>query len=443
MNRREALKSLLPGAGAVLGSRFEPELRAPARRSEDPVPPKGAEWNESFLFPDEATTRLTRRLTTRRTYNHKPTYHINQGFSPESRYLVLCTWNPGGDSALVRADVETGDLKVIDRAAAGEPFQFNSGNAIALIPHTPLALYRVGAEIRLYDIHTSEHRVINVPRTLETAVYSSAAGTADGKRLILARTDKPYNRFDKSIDPYGVLGSSVLMIDLASERVEELYRDDTHRIGHVIPSPTDPALVLIDRDSPPLFSVPNCAADVPRNWILHVDSGRAWEIRPRSGCNFTWHGNWSHRGDHVYYHGLSAERVPRWLAERYPNGYPAPYKGQPGAAHFIGVATVEGATVWEQEYPVVYYGHVSSHATKDVVIIDNLIAPDLLSGIHWRELDAHGLPRIDLYGKHNSTYVSGQQMAHAHSQMSPDGRWLSYNSGVPEKDHTDVYVMEM
>jgi hypothetical protein len=47
----------------------------------DRIPQKSEEFNESFVFQDEATGRLTRRLTSYRQFNQKPTYHLNDGFS--------------------------------------------------------------------------------------------------------------------------------------------------------------------------------------------------------------------------------------------------------------------------------------------------------------------------------------------------------------------------
>ena len=412
MNRRDALKTSLALGGGVLATRLAPEAVAGAQRVDDRIPKKGEEWNESFLFPDEATTRLTRRLTSRRTFNHKPTYHINQGFSPDDQHLVFCTYAPGGGSALVRANVETGDLKAIDHAEAGDEFQFDDGNALGLIPGTPLVAYSRRSEIRLYDLFSLEKTVLVPPSG--GSGFGYPAGTCDGRAVIVPLHDVAYDwRKERGRDPYGVLGVTYYRIDLASGRMTEVFRDDGRRGMHAIPNPVDPDLAIIDRDSPPRFEAPNCGADVPRNWVLRLSTGEATPIVPRNGCHFTWHTNWNHTGDHVYYHGPSARRKPRWLAERYGEDYPGPYRGKQGDAHFIGVATAAGETVWEREYPVVYYGHVSAHATRDAIILDKLIAPDLFTALHWREVDAQGIPRMEVLGKHNSGYAHGHA-SHPH-----------------------------
>jgi hypothetical protein len=86
----------------------------------DRIPQKSEEFNECFVFQDEATGRLTRRLTSYRQFNQKPTYHINDGFSMDNKHLCFMTWNPQGGSAIVRVNIETGDCKVIDSSKPGE-----------------------------------------------------------------------------------------------------------------------------------------------------------------------------------------------------------------------------------------------------------------------------------------------------------------------------------
>ncbi|MCK5372001.1 MAG: hypothetical protein KAQ62_25745, partial [Cyclobacteriaceae bacterium] len=84
------------------------------RATSDRIPRKGEEFNESVVFPDEATMRLTRQITTKRMFNAKPTYHINAGFAPDNKHIVFATYNDSkSGSALVRANVETGDCFVL------------------------------------------------------------------------------------------------------------------------------------------------------------------------------------------------------------------------------------------------------------------------------------------------------------------------------------------
>lgn len=103
-------------------------------------------------------------------------------------------------------------------------------------------------------------------------------------------------------------------------------------------------------------------------------------------------------------------------------------------------------SIYEQDflacsYGYLYYGHASSHSRENVIIVDNLLAYEFVSGIDWQERDGDGIPKIELLGKHNSTYAPGAQTRHPHCQMSGNGKWISYNSQFD--DRSDVYVLKM
>ncbi len=407
------------------------------KSSDNLVPRKGETFNESFVFPDEATGRLTRRLTSFRQFNQKPTYHLSSGFSKDDRYLVFCTWNPGGASALIRSDITTGDCWVIDRAGPDERFQFTSGNSLEIIPNTDLTVIRYGQFIRIYHLQTGE--IVQDISSNGKGFFSGAAGTCDGKHLIVIRNDHDfdYRRDNGKKDPNKALGYNILRVDLDTGDWEDLFRDEAFRGGHSIPSPVNPDLLLYHRDSSPKFGHGGDYGKTSRDWILNMRTSQLTEIRPRDPSKFTWHGNWSHKGDHIYYHGPSGDQSMR---EKYEE-IGSPYKDGPGTRHFIGVAAMDGSIVWEKQYPYLYYGHVSSHRLQNTIIIDNLLAYEFLSGIHWEERDADGNPRIELLAKHNSTYAPGAQTRHPHSQMTSDGKWISYNAQFD--DRSDVYVVKM
>ena len=76
-----------------------------------------------------------------------------------------------------------------------------------------------------------------------------------------------------------------------------------------------------------------------------------------------------------------------------------------------------------------------------MIIVDNLITYEYLTGIHWEDLNSDGLPMIEILAKHNSTFAPGAQTRHPHTQMTWDGKWMSYNSQFYDK--SDVYVVKM
>ncbi|MBT7065755.1 MAG: hypothetical protein HN919_05605 [Verrucomicrobia bacterium] len=400
------------------------------------IPPKGSPFNESVVFPDQATGRLTRRLTSHRQSNVKPTYHGMGGFSVDDKYTVLCTWNDEASaSALVRAHIETGDCNVIDRAEAGADFQFK-GSA-EFIPQTHWVVKEDVSKLRVYDSISSE---IVFSRDYEGEGFlGGAAGACDGKSLILIRNDHSFNYVaDKDTkDPYAVLGYSIFRVDLATGREEMIFRDEAFKGGHPIPNPCDPNLLLFNRDSAPLFSHGGDHGKTTRDWVLNIQTGKLTEICPRDPSKFSLHSNWSYKGDHVYYHGASGDQG---TVERYKEEG-SPYKDGPGTNHFIGVAKVDGETVWEHQYPYMTYGHASTHRQKNVIIVDNLLAHQYISGIHWEDRNSDDIPRVEMLAKHNSTYATNDQTRHPHCTVTSDGKWLCYNAKFD--DRSDVYVVKL
>lgn len=398
------------------------------------IPPKGAEFNESFVFSDQATGRLTRRLTSHRQSNAKPTYHGMGGFSVDDKYTVLCTWN-GDASALVRVNIETGDCKVIAHAREGDEFQFKGSGEF--IPQTNWFGKEDGSKLRIYDIFSSEI-VFSLDHSGK-GFLGGAAGTCEGKSLIVIRNDHSFSYVsDKGKkDPYGVLGYSIFLIDLATGREERIFRDEKFMGGHPIPNPRDPNLLLYNRNSPPLFSHGGDHGKTTRDWVLNIQTGKLAEIRPRDSSKFSLHANWSYKGDHVYYHGGSGDQS---MAQQYKKKG-SPYKDGPGIRHFIGVAKADGETVWENQYPYMTYGHVSTHRQMNVIIVDNLLAYEYICGIHWEDRNSDNIPRVELLAKHNSTYAMNDQTRHPHCTMTSDGKWLSYNAKFDAR--SDVYVVKM
>lgn len=416
----------------------------------DRIPQKGEEFNESFVFQDESTGRLTRRLTSYRQFNQKPTYHLNDGFSKDDRHLCFMTWNPQGGSALVRANIETGDCKVINSSNPGEKPDFQ-GQEFQMIPNTNLVSLG-GKDLIFYDIFSMEKRVVYKNRSDDKTPYSRVVGSCDGKTFLTTKNDHSFNyRKEASTkDPYKMAGGSAYTLDINSGKLAEIFRTDKGRISHIVTNPVYPELFLFITDFPPTYSYGSDNGKTERSYIFNLKTGKVIPVRHHNKCKFTWHANWSYDGKHVYYHGPSLNETPAEKAKKEGKAYSWPYKGLRGieqshfignGEHFIGVADLNGKVVWEHTYPVCSYGHASAHTQKNVIIVDNLINYEYLSGIHWDKLNSDGLPQIEILAKHNSTYAPGAQTRHPHAQMTWDGKWISYNSQFHDK--SDVYVVKI
>lgn len=399
------------------------------------IPPIGTTFNESIVFPDEVTLRPTRRLTSHRDRNQSPTYHLNNGFSADSRYFALLTQNEDGESAVLRADTATGDLTVLDRTDAGSDSPFIEGNDMTLWQQAGLIVAKQGESALLaYDIETLERRAV-LEQLEPNYLYGHPAGSADGRHLFIAKYLLPKDENTHTI---------YLRIDVATGEQEEVFRDDGSANPHILAHPTDPDLLLIDRNYSPGWHSTGDGVTT-RAWILNAKTRAVTECRPRNVNNFQTHTNWSSDGRFVYYHGPSGKTDQ--LSRESKRGARYDYTdrdwllGMLGIDHYIGVADLEGNVLWEEEFPYFHYGHTSSHATAPVLIVDGLITPDLITAIHWQELNSLGLPRIEILGRHGTYWKTGQQFD-PHPIMSPNGKYLSYNRGYAD-GRSDVHLLQL
>ena len=435
MDRRTALKSTLV-CGGIAAFHRHASYANPFKSvsfllngDKDRIPRKGEVFNEMFVFPDVATGYETHRITSHRPYNMKATYSMNTGFSQDEKHIGFCTWNDEGESALIRANVVTGDCEVLDYAAADSELKFTDGRNISMIPKTDLMTYSAGKQLLLYDIFTKERKIVHQLPSGDPGKLGYGVGTCDGAEIIF------YRQFDT--EKYGF---QLYRLDLATGINEVIYEEGQTTAGHLSTNPVYKEYIIIQRSLGPYFgsTMGSCNDGVylthAREWIINIKTGKRIPIQPDYPCKFSWHANWSHDGKHAYYHGPSDGSA---MSERIK---PSPYTGDV-KPHFIGVVDLQGTVVWENEYPRLSYGHVGSHTTKDAIIIDNLLAEKYVCAIHWNVLNAQGLPKIEILGKHNSTIPRKTQHSHPHSQMSRDGHWLIYNSMMESR--ANVYALKL
>ncbi|MCC5929398.1 MAG: hypothetical protein JJU28_09155 [Cyclobacteriaceae bacterium] len=386
--------------------------------AQSPIPPKGTVFNESEMLADSVTGRALLRLTQYRDFNQTPTYHIHTGFSADSKTMVFASWNTDGESALMQGNVETGDIKVIAVVPKEDHGHFN-GNNICMVPATNMAAAVRGGKLYVYDLKTLEERML-----LEAGDgfgLGHPTGSTDGKTLYVTKMPRYRRDID---DPYPAASSVYFAVDIESGKSKELFRDNS-RNNHTIVCPTNPDLLLIDRDLPPRFGHGGDHGKTTRVWLLNIKTKELTEIRPLNPNRFQIHSNWSPDGKYVYYHGRSEHHT-----------FPEGFSGRP---HYIGVADQGGKVLWEQIFPNFSYGHISSHTTRNTIITDGLFFNNMISEIFWENINSQGIPDIHILGAHNSGSHTFGQHAHPHCIMSPNGRFLSYNRGTQYR--SDVYIL--
>lgn len=427
MNRRQHLRSL--GLSA-LGATLAPAVLAQQTDTKPatPMPAIGDVLNESLRFADSITGRPVIQLTSKRDFNQKPTYHIGSGFSADSRLLPVVSWNADQSSCLMLANLETGELKVLDVTEAGAEFSyFKAGNDMSMLPKAGKVVAGLSARmLKLFDLKTGKAEVL-LPDVGKDFTLGHPIGSIDGKSVYVPKM-KTIPPDTKDFAPY--CSVEYLEINISSGKTRTVFTDNGHRNNHMMPNPQNPDLWLIDRDLPPGFGRGSDGGKTTRSWILNIKTGALTEVRPNAANRFQVHGNWNFDGTHVYYHGLAQ------LPDKREN--PRSFNGN---THYIGVADLQGKIVWEKNFPHSWYGHVSSHERENTIVLDGLITENQLTGIHWNKRDTLNEPAISLYGTHRSDWANIGQHAHPHCQVSPDGRWLSYNRSY--EGRSDVYALRL
>lgn len=413
---------------------------------------KGLTFNESIPFRDSATARASRRLTHRGVYNNTPTYHYNTAFSADSRYLVFTTYRLGR-SAIMRAELESGELTVLatrpgfGTASGGnaiEPWGGGggfSGIQVALAPATGWIVAVERNQLVAVHLETMEERVLT-ERFSNDNMLGVPGVSCDGRKAyvpvapehpdIVRGEPQPERSYSQAlVDTFGGRPTTIVEVDIESGAQRDVHHEPVGGTSHVIPSPTDPDLILFDIDLPPTFAYygDHCAS--PRAHLLRLSSGAKVPLRPRNAHQFQSHTNFNTTGDRVYYHGPAFE------------GHEQPVRqgGRLGEM-FVGVSDLAGDSLWEINLPEYFYGHVCTHTAAEAIVTDSLVSPDLVTALHYEDRGADGLPRIEILARHATDWQAmAGQLTHPHCHMSPDGRWLSYNRA--QHGRSDVYVVKL
>ncbi|MFW5803488.1 MAG: hypothetical protein ACOCWJ_06175 [Verrucomicrobiota bacterium] len=413
---------------------------------------KGMQFNESVPTRDTATSRPTRQLSSRGFLNNTPTYHYGTAFTSDSRYLVFTTCRLG-QSALIRAELETGELTILKSLPGfggwkgGNPAEVFGGGGgflstrVALAAASGWVLAATQSQLLAVHVETLEERVL-IENLGDDQVFGVPAGNCDGKKAyvpispehpdVVAGNLQPERSCDQALmDEFGGRPTTILEIDIETGQCRDAHHEEVGGTSHVLPNPSDPDLIMFDIDLPPTFAYYGDNCQSPRAHILRMSTGEKTPLRPANAHQFQSHTNWNHTGDRVYYHGPAREDHEQPV-----------YMGGRIGEMFVGASNLQGESIWEINMPEYFYGHVSTHATEEAIVSDALVSSDLVTAIHYQDLDRNGCPRIEILARHNTDWQAmGGQHPHPHCHMSPDGRWLSYNRAA--KGRTDVYVVEL
>jgi len=319
-------------------------------------------WNESKPSRDSATGRPVRQLTTRGLANNTPSYQQGSTFSADGRYLLVLSIREGR-SCVLRAEAATGELTelmsaegfgeaVKDEMEPWAPGPEGRGGIhhVTMLPASGWAVAVTPRRVLAAHVETGEQRVL-VPELDPGEVCSMLGGNASGDKVYLpmspihpdlaAGHDHPRRGYTPALlEAFGGKPSRLLEVDLSDGRTRCVDQHDFAGNNHVIPSPVDDDLLLIDRDLPPTFGYYGDLCESPRAHLLRLSTGELTPLRPRNRHQFQSHTNWNRDGSRVYYHGPAYE------------GHEQPVRegGRLGEM-FLGVSDLAGQCLWEMNFP--------------------------------------------------------------------------------------------
>ncbi len=196
------------------------------------------------------------------------------------------------------------------------------------------------------------------------------------------------------------------IVRIAADGVQaEVIWEEHYFLGHAVPSPTHPHVLFFAHEAP-WHLVDHML------WGLDWQEGKAWQIRPQRPREQVGHPYWLHDGEHVGYHGRTAD-------------------GQ----HMIGFIRYDNT---DQREAVVEVGSMHMHSHDGRLIVGDgrrLTMPYLLLW-RWEGEQIEG-PRTLCWHRGSSH----TDQVHVHPMFTPDGSsvlFVSDNSGYGK-----LYLVEV
>ncbi|REF36276.1 oligogalacturonate lyase family protein [Thermasporomyces composti] len=366
----------------------------------------GPEWHE---VEDLTTGVKTLQLTDHKAHSHH-LYFTNSGWYDDNQQLLFGS-DRGGSSNLYSLDLRTGEYRQLTDLE--EPPGSGSGafQSTSVNPVRPEAYFWWRNTLVAIDLETLEERTLyTVPDGFHGGGQTNV--TADGAYVCVNIGQDLSDRIPMDLGA-GYVGMreywaakprcQIVRVPTDGGEPSVVWEEDSW-IGHVNTSPTRPNLLTFCHEGP-WHLVDH------RIWMLDLDTGEVWKLRPTAPNERVGHEYWFADGEHVGYHG--------WTE---------------GGSPFHGAVRYDNTTVGE--YPL---SHTSTHFhSNDLNLIvgdGNRDRPFLLL---WR-LTEHGYegPRVLL--RHRGSFHI--QAVHVHPRVSPDGRQILYTSDP--RGYGNPYLVEI
>ena len=393
---------------------------------------KGETWNESETYRDARTLRQVRRVTTEGLYNITPTYHTNSAFTADGEFLLFRSARKG-KSAVFSCHVPTGDITQLTDAVDGVGDRvLGDGSGIGracVAPRSHWIAFMCDRSLRVVNIDTLEERVL-IAEIDPQWMPGRPCFRLDEQSVLLGVKSEHPDRLPGNIEYHAYfvdnpIETQLWEVPLEGGDAQTVYREEGVYLSHVSPSPTDPDLILVNRNVPghiidyrtkPPHTWPDIDDAPTRIWALRLSTGELTELKARDPANHQVHSAWTWDGRRVVYHGKSVE-----------GGY------------FIGVIDRDGTVVNEYGFHrAAGYGHVSAMANRPAMMLDGNLTPDMLLWLYYEDEQ----PRIEMIAQHSTHWNAlPGQYAHPHPLSDPTGRWISFNAGY--NGRSDVHIVQV
>ncbi len=364
------------------------------------------EWK---TYTDSQTGRRVVQLTDSPAEDYH-LYFYNPTITRDGKYLIFISERTG-ISNLFRLDLGTGEIVQLTDSeptrADYYPFTYKPIYGVgACLPALGAreAFYFSGNDLWAVDFETLRtRRLLHVVDDRRPSVlHANASGTTLvfatwDEKLFADRSQRAYAGAGFANAPFfQETASTIMRVDVASGRCDEILRRERFWINHVLIHPTNPELVEYCHEY----------SDLPdRMWLLNTSSGHDMPIPGQAANEWIEHEFWNRDGTRIYFHGGAANDDPAGFCGWYDLAAGKQerfYHRTPGRA----------------------YGHYNLHPEGQTMVTDGEAYPGCISRVQLRD----NVQIFEPLCRHDSYKYDDDQRCHPHPSFSPDGSQVIFTS---------------
>ncbi len=365
------------------------------------------EWR---TFRDPQTGRAVTQLTDSAAEDYH-LYFYNPAVTPDGAHLIFFSERTGL-SNLFRLDLRTGEVVQLTDAqpARAEYWPFTeavrgAGACLAAIGSGGRELFYFEG-VTLWAVEIESLRARQLLAVAEDRRPSMLHADARGQTLVFATWDEalfmersrrayagerfPDERFFQETT------STIVRVEAATGRAEEVWRVENFWINHVLVNPHDRDLIEFCHEYSP---------QPDRMWLLNAATGACAPVPGQGREEWYQHEFWSADGRRIFFHG-----------------------GRAGdEAHgFCGWCSPDGAEYqrYEHRTPGRAYAHYNLHPDGHTMVADGEAQPGCISKVRLED----GRQHFEVLCRHDSYRFGDDQRCHPHPSFTPDGRRLVFTS---------------